>query len=356
MTLPRVRDDLALFSGYHSPQLDVEVRLNTNEAPLPPPAAFVDALADAVRDVAWNRYPDRAATVLRERIASHHGVDPAMVFAANGSNEVLQCLLLAYTGSGRRVVVFEPTYALHSHIAHLVGAEVVTGERGDDFTVDPVAAAELIDEAGPAVVFVCSPNNPTGVVESPAVLASVLGAARAAGALVVVDEAYGQFATTTAVDHVDADTPLAVTRTFSKTWSMAAARLGYVVAPPSVVEDLETVVLPYHLDAVTQLAGTLAFDHLDAMTERVAALVTERRRLVSGLDALPVDQWPSGSNFVLFRPRDLSGDEVWQGLVDRSILVRNCASWPRLEGCLRVTVGTEAENTSFLAALGEILG
>lgn len=353
--LPGLRDDLALFGGYHSPQLDVAVRLNTNEAPDPPPAAFVDAVAEAVRDVRWNRYPDRSAAVLRRRIAGHHGVDPGRVFAANGSNEVLQCLLVAYTGAGRRVVVFEPTYALHSHIARLVGAEVVTGERTPDFEIDPGAAADLVVDTQPHVVFLCSPNNPTGVVEPAPVLAAVLGAARTVGALVVVDEAYGQFASSTAIEMVDDVTPLVVTRTFSKTWSMAAARLGYAVAPRRVVADLETVVLPYHLDAVTQLAGALAFDHVDEMEARVGRLVAERRRLVEGLGRLDVDQWPSGANFVLFRPRRVAGAEVWQRLLDRSILVRNCSDWPRLEDCLRATVGTPAENTSFLDALAEIL-
>jgi histidinol-phosphate aminotransferase len=179
--------------------------------------------------------------------------------------------------------------------------------------------------------------------------------ADAAPGLVVVDEAYGQFAPWSALDLVADDRALVVTRTFSKTWSMAAARLGYLVGPRWLVAELDKVVLPYHLDTLKQVAGTLALDFRAEMEARVKALVAERERLVAALGTLPVDQWPSGANFVLFRPRGRDGGEVWQGLLDRSVLVRNCASWPRLDGCLRVTVGTPAEDDAFLSALAEVL-
>ena len=170
-----------------------------------------------------------------------------------------------------------------------------------------------------------------------------------------MDEAYGQFASSTALDLVDDDRPLLVTRTFSKTWAMAAGRLGYGIGPAWVVDELLKVALPYHLDAVTQLAGCLALGHTDDMDERVRLIVSERERLVAGLGRLPLHQWPSGANFVLFRPEGASGDAVWQALVERGVLVRNCASWPRLTDCLRVTVGTPDENDRFLTALEEIL-
>ena len=350
--LTEPRDDVALMEGYHSPQVDVSVRLNTNEAPEPPPAGFVEALLDRVARIEWNRYPDRAATALRAGLAAHHGVDPAMVFAANGSNEVLQTLCLAYGGAGRSVAVFEPTYALHSHIARITSTSVAVGERHADFSVDLDEVRRVLASSAPAITFLCSPNNPTGTIDPPDVLAEVLAAAPG---LVVVDEAYGQFAPRSAVADVRPDRPLVVVRTFSKTWSMAAARLGYCVAPPEVVAALEKVVLPYHLDAVKQLAGELALDHEDEMRARVAALVEERGRLVAALADLDVEVFPSGANFVLFRPRRLDGKEVWQGLLDRSVLVRDCSAWPRLEGCLRVTIGTPAEDDAFLAALTEVL-
>lgn len=346
------RDDISLMAGYHSPQVDVKVRLNTNEAPEPPPAAFTERLADELRNVEWHRYPDRAATALRSAIAELHGVSSARVFAANGSNEVLQTLCLTYGGSGRSAAVFEPTYALHSHIARITGTRVVVGERTDDFALDLAEVARVLGGARPEITFLCSPNNPTGLVESEETVRSVL---EIASGLVVVDEAYGQFAPWSALSLVDDDRPLIVTRTYSKTWSMAAARLGYLVAPAWLVEQLEKVVLPYHLDVVKQIAGRLALDYRSEMDARVAALVEERGRLTARLADLPIDVWPSGANFVLVRAKTVHGEALWQELLERSVLVRNCASWPRLEGCLRITVGTPEEDDVLLTALEEIL-
>ena len=346
------RDDLALMEGYHSPQVEVAVRLNTNEAPEPPPEGFADALAAELAGLAWHRYPDRSYTALREAIAAHHGVDPACVFAANGSNEVLQTLCLAYGGPGRSVAVFEPTYALHSHIARITATGVAVGERTADLALDLDEVRRVLGEASPAITFLCSPNNPTGMVDDEAAVRAVLDIAPG---LLVVDEAYGQFAPWSALELVGDDVPLVVTRTYSKTWSMAAARLGYLVGPRVLVAQLDQVVLPYHLDAVKQVAGRIALQFDDAMRSRVAALVEERGRLVGRLVELPVDVWPSGANFVLFRPRERAGAEVWKALLDRSVLVRDCSSWPRLDGCLRVTIGTPDEDDAFLTALEEVL-
>ncbi len=349
---PQVRDDLKTLAGYHSPQVDVAVRLNTNEAPFPPPPAFTDALAAELSRVAWHRYPDRAATALREAIAGSHGVDPGQVFAANGSNEVLQTLCLAYGGHGRTAALFSPTYLMHGQIASVAGTTVVVGGRAADLTLDLAEVERVVAEASPAVTFVCSPNNPTGTLEPPDTIAAV---ADLAPGLVVVDEAYGQFADRSALALVDEDRNVVVTRTFSKTWSMAAARLGYLVGPAWLVTELEKVVLPYHLDAAKQVAGRVALRFHAEMEARVEALVAERRRLVAALTSLPVEQWRSDANFVLFRPLDRPGRDVWRGLLDRSVLVRDCSSWPGLEGCLRVTVGTAAEDDAFLSALTEVL-
>lgn len=347
-----VRDDLRSLEGYHSAQVDVEVRLNTNESPFPPPDGFRDALAAEMSRVDWNRYPDRAALALRTDIAEMHKVDPAQIFVANGSNEVLQTILLAYAGPGRKVATFEPTYQMHAQIARVTGATVVEGERGDDFTLDPIEVSRLLTEHEPHVVFLTSPNNPTGLVEPRERVEQLL--AEAPG-LVVVDEAYSQFAEWSALDMVDEGRPLVVTRTFSKTWSMAGARLGYLVGPTWLVSELEKVVLPYHLDVVKQLAGRTALRFTDDMNERVALLVSERNKITAALRALPIDVFESGANFVLFRPTAANGRVVWQELVDRSILVRDCSSWPRLENCLRVTVGTPDENDRFLTALADIV-
>ena len=349
----KVRDDLRALHGYHSPQVDVRVRLNTNEAPTPPPAAWRDAFAAELSRVEWHRYPDRAATDLRAAIADMHHVGHDQVFAANGSNEVLQTLLLTYAGPGRRVATFEPTYQLHGHIARLTGATVIEGERGSDFRLQVEAAIDLINSCRPEVTFLCSPNNPTGLVEPPDNVTALLDADP--GRL-VVDEAYAQFADWTAVTLVDESRPLVVTRTFSKTWSMAAARLGYLVGPSWLVAELDKVALPYHLDAAKQIAGRLALQFRDEMDERVKQIVTERDRVFATLSAMSLDVVPSGANFILFKPRTKPGRQVWEELLERSILIRDCSGWPRLADCLRVTIGTSEENDEFLRAMAEIVG
>jgi histidinol-phosphate aminotransferase len=342
------REGIRELAGYHSPQLDVAVRLNTNESPYPPPPAFVSAWLDALSRVPLHRYPDRAARDLRAALAAQIDQPVERIFCANGSNEVLQTLLLTYGGAGRRVAVFEPTYPLHSHIARITGTEVVVGERRPDFSVDADAAAFLLRDTRPSLTFACSPNNPTGTVEPLATIEALLDATPG---LVVVDEAYGEFAEQSAFSLVRDDGRLVVTRTYSKVWSMAALRLGFCVAPPAVVAELEKVVLPYHLAAPTQLAGVLALRFRGEMDARVELLMSERARLsdaLSGFEGLTV--YPSGANFVLVR---VNGDarSLWERLVERGVLVRDFSGWPRLEGCLRVTVGTREENNAFVAAL-----
>jgi histidinol-phosphate aminotransferase len=346
-TYPK-RDDLRAMTGYHSPQVSVRVRLNTNESPIEPPAEFVAALAAAVRDVKWNRYPDRAARELRAAIGALHGVDADNVFVANGSNEVLQAVLLAYSGAGRTVATFEPTYQLHSHIARIAGATVVNGRRNDDFTLDADEVHRVCREHSPSVTFLCSPNNPTGMAEDPRVVAATI---KHAPGVVVVDEAYAQFSPHTALDRVNESSRVAVSRTFSKTWSMAAARLGYLIAPKWMIADLEIVTLPYHLDALKQRAGLVALRHVAHMEAGVKAVVAERERMQVAMRELPITRWPSQANFMLFRPDARPGREVWQSLLDAGVLVRDCSSWAGLADCLRVTVGTRAENDAFLAAL-----
>ncbi len=377
---PTIRDDLSLMAGYHSPQVDASVRLNTNESPYPPPAAWSAMLADEVGRISFNRYPDRQAMALRRAIGELHGVGPDQVLATNGSNEALQALCLAYGGSGRCAAVFEPTYALHAHIARITGTVVNAGERGEDFRLDPAEVRRLLAATDPAITFVCSPNNPTGGAETAEMVTDIIS--RAPG-LVVVDEAYAQFSTWSAMAMVNDASPVVVTRTYSKTWSLAGARLGYVVAPAAVIAGLERVILPYHLDSFTQAAGLAALRFTHEMEGRVKLIVAERERITAALDTLNVKVWPSNANFILFRPGRSSSDSpepldspapssdrqgppsdhrlamrgraVWQGLLDRSVLVRDCSSWPRLNGALRVTVGTPPENDAFLVALGEVL-
>lgn len=346
------REQIQAMSGYHSPQVDVPVRLNTNESPFPPPEGWTDKLTEVVKSIEWNRYPDRGAQKLRDVIAQRHGVDASMVFVANGSNEVLQTILLTYAGHGRTVATFEPTYQMYAQIARISGAEVVVGERRADMTLDALEIERVMQMHSPAVTFLCNPNNPTGLVEPRDNLNALL---QAATGIVVVDEAYAEFSNWSAMDMVSEDRPLVVTRTFSKTLSMAALRVGYVVAPTWMVEQLSIAVLPYHLDAFKQAATIAALSFTREMEERVQLIKSERSRIEARLAELDIDVWPSGSNFVLFRPRHLSARHVWDSLLNDGVLVRDCSSWARLDGCLRVTVGTPDENSVFLAGMARAM-
>lgn len=346
------REQIQAMAGYHSPQVDVPVRLNTNESPFPPPQKWVDELTNVVASIDWNRYPDRSAQRLREVIAERHGVDPSMVFVANGSNEVLQTILLTYAGHGRTVATFEPTYQMYAQIARVVGAEVVVGERRADMTLDSHEIERVMQKHQPAVTFLCNPNNPTGLVEPRENLDVLL---QHATGIVVVDEAYAEFADWSAIDMVGENKSLAVTRTFSKTLSMAALRVGYVVAPAWMVEQLSIAVLPYHLDSFKQAATIAALSFTKEMEERVALIKSERSRIETQLATDDIDVWPSGANFVLFRPRSRPAKQVWDSLLADGVLVRDCSSWARLDGCLRVTVGTPVENSAFLNAMKKAL-
>ena len=349
------RDDLRSLEGYHSPQVDVRVRLNTNESPYAPPDAFVARYTEALRDVAWHRYPDRGARDLIDALGSSLGQPRERLLCANGSNEILQTLLLTYGGTSRRAAIFEPTYALHAHIAEITNTEIVTGERRADFTVDTDAAIALVRSTRPSLVFLCSPNNPTGTVEPRETVERLLAVVAETGALLVVDEAYGEFAPWSALELVDDEQPLVVVRTYSKVWSLAAVRLGFAVAPPWVIEELDKVLLPYALSVPTQLAGTIALDFQTEMEHRVAALVEERGRVFAALVEMPgLSVVPSGANFLLVR---VSGDahDLWRRLLERGVLVRDFSNRPGVEGCFRITVGSPEENDEFLAAISAAL-
>jgi histidinol-phosphate aminotransferase len=353
---PKLRDDLGDLEGYHSPQVDVAVRLNTNESPYPPPPEFFEAWTAEVSRSSAHRYPDRAARNLREALGQFLGQPAERVFCANGSNEVLQTILLGYGGPGRTALVFEPSYVLHAHIARITGTGLVTGERSPDFRLDPMSATTIVGEAEPDIVFLTTPNNPTGMVEPKATVEALLDriAARAKPGLLVVDEAYAEFAPWSAMELVAEGVPLVVSRTYSKVWSMAAFRLGFCVAPVAVVADLEKVVLPYHLSVPSQVAGTVALRFTSEMGARVSSIKTERERVAAALaDFDGVEAFPSGANFILFRTAD--GQATWEGLLAAGVLVRNFARWPRLDECLRVTIGRPEENDAFLAALKEVL-
>jgi histidinol-phosphate aminotransferase len=346
--MSRPREGLRSVAPYVSPQIDVPVRLNTNECPYPLPEGFAEDLAERVRAVGLNRYPDRDAVELRRRLGAKTGHDADEVWVGNGSNEVLLQLLQAYAGSGRRALVFEPTYLLHRRIPWITQTEVEAIALDPPFDIGPDAVERALGSDA-AVIFVCSPNNPTGGARP----VEVTEALAAGDALVIVDEAYIEFGGKSAVDLVRSHPNVVVVRTFSKAFSLAGARIGYCVSSTDVVEDLRRVALPYHLSALTQAAGLTALDHAEGAMAILDAIRAQRDRLLEGLTVLPgVEVFPSDANFVLFRPPGPAG-ETWRALLDRGVLVRDLSEV--VPGCLRVTAGTEQEVNAFLQAFTEVL-
>lgn len=350
--MPSVRPALALFRGYHSPQVEVDVRLNTNESPREPSAVLLDELSSAISKAHLNRYPDRSASSLRNALASLHGVDPECIFIANGSNEVISTILLTYGGPGRKAMTFEPTYAMYGQLAKITSTEVISVDRDIDFALDATAVVGAYERDHPDIVFFCSPNNPTGLDEDPDIISKL---AEDPSVLIVIDEAYGQFASFSALELAVKFPNILVTKTFSKVWSLAGLRLGYAIGDREVISNLWSACLPYHIDTIKQIAGELALTHLDEMKTTLDLILSGRLYIENGLADLNLKYWPSSSNFVLFRAPAGLGDQLWEGLLSRSVLIRNCSSWPRLTDCLRVTVGTPHENELFLKALSEAL-
>lgn len=354
MTGLPIREELRGLTPYGAPQLDVAVRLNTNENsyPLPGPvvAAVEKALSATLRDL--NRYPDRDAVALRSALAGYlgHGLGVPNVWAANGSNEVQQQLLQVFGGPGRTALGFTPAYSMHPLLAAATGTGWVDGRRGVDFglVVDDVVAQ--VREHRPDVVFLCSPNNPTGTALPPEVVAAVLDEAPG---MVIVDEAYAEFrrpGTSTAVELLPGRPRLVVTRTMSKAFAFAGVRVGYLAGDPAVVDAVQLVRLPYHLSALTQAAARAAIEHGDALLATVEAIKQQRDRIVSTLRGYGLTVADSDANFVLFG-RFHEQKAVWQALLARGVLVRDVG----LTGWLRVTAGTQEETDAFLAAMKELL-
>ncbi|MEO3844395.1 histidinol-phosphate transaminase [Streptomyces sp. B22F1] len=351
-----VRDELRGKSPYGAPQLDVPVRLNTNENPYPLPEPLVRRIAERVTEAArhLNRYPDRDAVELRTELARYlsrtagHEVTTAQVWAANGSNEVIQQLLQTFGGPGRTAIGFEPSYSMHALISRGTGTGWLSGPRREDFTIDAGAAERAIAEHRPEVVFVCSPNNPTGTAVDRGTVLRLYEAAQAAGpSMVVVDEAYGEFShRSSLLPLIEGRPRLVLTRTMSKAFGAAGLRLGYLAADPAVVDAVQLVRLPYHLSAVTQATALAALEHTDTLLQYVEQLKQERDRLVSELTALGCEVTESDANFVQFG-RFPDAYAAWQRLLDAGVLVRDNG----VPGFLRVSAGTPAENDAFLDAV-----
>ncbi len=352
-----LREDLRGRSPYGAPQLDVPIRLNTNENPYPPPPALVADVTSAVAEAAasLHRYPDRDATALRADLASYLSastgvaLSAANVWAANGSNEVLQQILQAFGGPGRTALGFEPSYSMHPIIAAGTRTEWAPTPRRADFTLDTAAAARVLAARAPDIAFVTSPNNPTG---GSIPLDELRAVVRAAPGLMVVDEAYAEFSGRPSAVALLEEFPakLIVSRTMSKAFAFAGGRLGYLAAAPAVVDALQLVRLPYHLSALTQAAARAALRHAGDTLRSVHALAAERDRVIESLGDLGFSVVPSDANFVLFG-RFADAAATWRSYLEQGVLIRDVG----IPAHLRVTIGTPAENDAFLAAGKEIV-
>ncbi|WP_018600141.1 histidinol-phosphate transaminase [Mycobacterium sp. 155] len=352
-----LRDNLRGKSPYGAPQLQVPVRLNTNENPHPPTPALIEDVTASVRDAAaeLHRYPDRDAVALRADLAAYltsaTGVPLTTenLWAANGSNEILQQLLQAFGGPGRSAIGFVPSYSMHPIISDGTQTEWLRATRADDFSLDVEAAVAAIEDRRPDVVFVTSPNNPSGQSVPLEDLRRLLDAMP--GGMLVLDEAYGEFSSQPSAVALLAEYPtkLVVSRTMSKAFAFAGGRLGYLAAAPAVVDALLLVRLPYHLSVLTQAAARAALRHADDTLGSVATLAAERDRVTAELAHLGYRVIPSDANFVLFG-EFADAPATWQRYLDAGVLIRDVG----IPGYLRTTIGLADENNAFLVASAEL--
>ncbi len=358
MTQLPIREELRGLHPYGAPQIDVPVRLNTNENPFQPPRDFIEDLGTAVVDVAktLNRYPDREATKLREALGLYLSREAGVptihadaIWVGNGSNEVMMHVLQAFGGPGRRALTFVPTYSMYQEYARNTFTEFVTMERDADFTINAERASREVSALNPDVTFLASPNNPTGTALDLAVVEALL---QATTGMVVVDEAYAEFrrpGVPSAVSLVQDNPRLIVTRTMSKAFGFAGARVGYLTAHAGVVDALRIVRLPYHLSSLTQAVALAALQHATELKTQVKLIREERDALVTWFDAQGYETTSSDANFVMFG-KFADRHAQWQALVDEGVLVREVGP----EGFLRVSIGTQAEIEVFKAALAKV--
>ncbi|MCT1590541.1 histidinol-phosphate transaminase [Kocuria palustris] len=345
-----LRHDLRGKSPYGAPQIDVPIALNTNENTHPVPQDVQDAIVAEVSRVVGtlNRYPDREFTQLRRELAEYlgHGLDQDNIWAANGSNEILQQLMQAFGGPGRRVLAFVPSYSMYPLLSAGTNTEFIPGVRAEDFTLSAESAAAQVREHRPSIVLLCSPNNPTGTALEDDVVDAVYRAGEESNTVVVVDEAYAEFSRfpeRTALRLLEGRPRLVVSRTMSKAFALAGARIGYFAAAPEIADAVRLVRLPYHLSAVTQATALAALRHRTTLLADVADIRMQRDRIVDDLKRLELDPAESDSNFVFFGG-GIDAPALWQDLLDRGVLIRDVG----IPGHLRVTAGTEEETTAFL--------
>jgi histidinol-phosphate aminotransferase len=343
------------LSPYGAPQLEAEAVLNTNENPFSLSPALSSAIASRIENVArnLNRYPDRDAKQLRSELAgfinslSNTQLTSENIWAANGSNEIIQSLYLAFGDGG--ALGFTPSYSMHPLIARVTNVQWIDGRRREDFSLDIDSAIEEIKKNKPSLVFITTPNNPTG---TSITLAKIERLAEVVPGLLVIDEAYAEFSDElSAVTLIEKYPQIVVSRTMSKAFSFAGVRLGYLIADKAAIDALYLVRLPYHLSALTQAAAEVALEFRSELLGNVQQLIANRRWVEDELEKLGMTVSPSKANFLLFSGFDISAPTLWQKLLDKGVLIRDVG----LSGHLRVTIGNEAENTLFIRALTDAL-
>jgi len=353
-----LRETLRPMSPYGAPQVPAQASLNTNENPYPPSPALQEAIADVVAKVATNlnRYPDRDATALRTKLANYINelsgthMTADNIWAANGSNEIIQSIFLAFAGGP--VLGFTPSYSMHPLIAKVTGSMWIDGKRNADFSLNTSDAITEIHKNKPTLTFITTPNNPTGGAVTIDEIQKLADSCKAVGGLLVVDEAYAEFSHEKSAVTLVANNPhVIVIRTMSKAFAFAGARVGYLVSDRAVIDAMMIVRLPYHLSALTQAAAQVAIDHRAELLGSVATLIAAREAVVRALHDLGLTTIPSSANFVLFTGFTQEAPQLWAALLEKGVLIRDVG----LSGYLRVTIGNEAENTLFIAALTELI-
>lgn len=353
-----LRDNLRPLSPYGAPQVPARAALNTNENPYSPSPALQKAITDAVAKVAadLNRYPDRDATVLRTKLADYINEQSGTKFsadnlwAANGSNEIIQSIFLAFAQGS--VLGFTPSYSMHPLIAKVTGSSWIDGKRNADFSLNTAEAVTEIEKHKPALTFITTPNNPTGGAVTIDAIQMLADAAKSVGGLLVVDEAYAEFSQEISAVTLIANNPhVIVIRTMSKAFAFAGARVGYLVSDVSVKDAMMIVRLPYHLSALTQAAAVVAIDHRAELLGGVSTLIAARTHVVQALHDMGLTTIPSSANFVLFTGFKQDAPQLWAALLEKGVLIRDVG----LSGYLRVTIGNEAENNLFISALKELI-
>jgi histidinol-phosphate aminotransferase len=349
-----LREQLRPLTPYGAPQVPAEARLNTNENPYGPSKELAAAIAKRIGEVAstLNRYPDRDAIKLREGLASYLNKQTGLtlavenIWAANGSNEILQSIFLAF--GSKKALGFIPSYSMHPLIGKVANVDWIDGHRLEDFSLDVAIAVKQIADEKPALTFITTPNNPTGSAVTVGDIEKLAIATAAVNGLLIVDEAYAEFSNqNSAATLIEKYPNVLVSRTMSKAFAFAGVRLGYLAANKIVVDALQLVRLPYHLSAITQAAAEVALDFQDELLAEVSRLAADRDQVAAALAEMGLKVIPSDANFILFGGFAQSSHELWEKLLAEGVLIRDVG----LAGYLRVTIGNEAENQAFLKAL-----